>query len=162
MDHIFRDTVSNALRYLESIGLSFHSIDENPQEWIILGVIPTNIGDIRLSVLIRQSPRVMIVYIYHPISILKSSRNKASEFVNRANYGLPQGNFELDLNDGELRYKVSTPFLTTPISLEMFRFFVNTALSTMSYYHTPLVQILYNDIDPRVAIQLAEQEKPAE
>jgi len=30
-----------------------------------------------------------------------------AEFVIRANWGLPIGNFELDLSDGEIRYKVS-------------------------------------------------------
>ena len=162
MDHVFRETISNALRYLESIGLQFHSINEDPKEWIILGVIPTNIGEIRLSTVIRQSPRVLITYIYHPISILKPSRQKASEFVTRSNYGLPLGNFELDMEDGELRFKLSIPFFKEAIPLELIRFSINTALSTLSYYHTPLVQILYNDVQPRIAIQLAEKAPKSE
>ena len=29
-----------------------------------------------------------------------------NEFINRANYGLRNGNFELDVRDGEIRYKI--------------------------------------------------------
>ena len=36
----------------------------------------------------------------------KNVMKEMAEFICRANYGLRSGNFELDMNDGEIRYKV--------------------------------------------------------
>ena len=48
------------------------------------------------------------VYATSPIGVEKSDDKMLStmaEFVCRVNYGLKNGNFELDLRDGEIRYK---------------------------------------------------------
>ncbi len=50
-----------------------------------------------------------VVYAISPIdadSDDSSVMKEMAEFVCRANYGLRNGNFELDMSDGELRYKV--------------------------------------------------------
>lgn len=50
-----------------------------------------------------------IVYAISPIGIDKTdipSMTRMAEFICRANFGLKNGNFELDFRDGELRYKV--------------------------------------------------------
>lgn len=36
----------------------------------------------------------------------ESSRNAVMEFITRANYGVRNGNFEMDIRDGEVRYKI--------------------------------------------------------
>ncbi len=50
-----------------------------------------------------------VVYAISPIeadSDDKDVMREMADFVCRANYGLRNGNFELDMSDGELRYKV--------------------------------------------------------
>ena len=39
------------------------------------------------------------------INAQKSNSGAVGEFLHRANYGLNRGNFEMDYNDGEIRYK---------------------------------------------------------
>ena len=39
------------------------------------------------------------------INAQKSNSSAVGEFLHRANYGLKRGNFEMDYNDGEIRYK---------------------------------------------------------
>ena len=45
---------------------------------------------------------------YHifPIRVSEERRAAVCEFITRANFGLKYGNFEMDFNDGELRYKL--------------------------------------------------------
>lgn len=40
--------------------------------------------------------------------------SKVSEFLHRANFGLKNGNFEIDYEDGEIRYKVSVIYGDIP------------------------------------------------
>ena len=49
------------------------------------------------------------VTCYHvvPIKVPEEQRIAVNEFITRANYGLTIGNFEMDFNDGELRYKTN-------------------------------------------------------
>jgi hypothetical protein len=41
------------------------------------------------------------------ITALKGKQQTIAKFITRANYGMSLGNFELDFNDGEIRYKTS-------------------------------------------------------
>ena len=40
-----------------------------------------------------------------PMKADEASRTNVMEYITRANYGLRNGNFEMDVNDGEIRYK---------------------------------------------------------
>ena len=48
------------------------------------------------------------VTIYSNVSMKadEQTRAMALEFITRANYGIRVGNFEMDMSDGEIRYKV--------------------------------------------------------
>lgn len=46
-----------------------------------------------------------IVYLYAPINGDKDNLGELIKYLTMANYGLYNGNFELDVNDGEIRYK---------------------------------------------------------
>lgn len=49
------------------------------------------------------------VYAFSPIDADPDEKNimkELCEFICRANYGLRNGNFEIDVTDGELRYKI--------------------------------------------------------
>lgn len=45
------------------------------------------------------------VYAVISLSASEEVRHETAEFITRANYGLRNGCFEMDFNDGELRYK---------------------------------------------------------
>jgi len=46
-----------------------------------------------------------LVYLYAPISGDKDNLGELTKYLTMANYGLFNGNFELDVDDGEIRYK---------------------------------------------------------
>lgn len=49
----------------------------------------------------------LLVYSLYPESVPENLRPRISELICRINYGLIMGNFEMDWDDGELRYKTS-------------------------------------------------------
>lgn len=46
-----------------------------------------------------------LVYLYSPIDGDKENLSELTKYLTMANYGLLNGNFELDMQDGEIRYK---------------------------------------------------------
>ena len=48
---------------------------------------------------------LVLLYSICPVRAPKARRPEVAELLTRANYGLAAGNFELDLEDGEVRYK---------------------------------------------------------
>ena len=63
------------------------------------------ITDFRFCITVGEE----LVTCYHvaPINVPVEQRVAVSEFITRANYNLNNGNFEMDFNDGELRYKAT-------------------------------------------------------
>ena len=49
----------------------------------------------------------LIFYSYLPVNAPPEKLTQVAEFVARANRGMRIGNFELDYDDGEIRYKTS-------------------------------------------------------
>lgn len=60
-----------------------------------------------LRYIIGVSTNLIVFYAVAPLRADEQYLSAAAEFVNRANYGLNLGCFELDHNDGEIRYRMS-------------------------------------------------------
>lgn len=152
----FQESIKNIIQLLQGLQFTFELIEDEDEEWLILGLIKTEIGQLRLTVYMQKTMSNFVLYLYHPLTVLQPLRLQAAEFITRANYGLPVGNYELDFEDGELRFKIGLPVLTSPITLAQFGQAIDISLKTIVYYHTPLVRTLFDGIKPAVAIQEAE------
>ena len=73
-------------------------------------------------------------------------RPQLAWFLTRANYGLNIGNFELDLGDGQVRYKTSVDIdgTTDSLSPDLFRNLVYPNVLTMDRYLPGIMQISFN------------------
>jgi len=58
----FAQSVAAAMAYLNSVGLEFEIIDDESDEWLILGYLETNIGILRISTLIQRQSAQLITY----------------------------------------------------------------------------------------------------
>ncbi|MEO5952445.1 MAG: YbjN domain-containing protein [Chloroflexia bacterium] len=56
---------------------------------------------------VDQEKELILFYSYCPVKAPEDKRPILADFLTRANYGLYIGNFEMDFNDGEVRYKTS-------------------------------------------------------
>jgi hypothetical protein len=56
---------------------------------------------------LREEQRQIVFYSICPVTVPYDRRVAMAEFITRANYGLVMGNLELDMDDGEVRYKTS-------------------------------------------------------
>ncbi len=103
------------------------------------------------------------VYAMSPISADQEepeTMRQMAEFVCRANYGLRDGNFELDFRDGELRYKCYMNCNGSMPSREMVEATIQCPAAMFKRYSKGILQILFNDMSAEDAIELCEG-KPA-
>jgi hypothetical protein len=91
-------------------------------------------------------------YSMLPSVINEDQRLLVSEFVTRANYGLPIGNFELDFADGEVRYKTSIDIEGGELTPKMVENLLMSNLTTMDRYLPGLMRVLYGDKEPAEAV----------
>jgi len=71
-----------------------------------MGVAGDN-GNYRVVIVSDQDRPVMRFLTFVEGRVPATRRREAMEFITRANYGLLVGNFEFDLDDGEVRFKAA-------------------------------------------------------
>lgn len=93
-----------------------------------------------------------IFYAVSPVKAPEDARLRLAEFLTRANYGLRIGNFELDFNDGEVRYKSSIDFEGEALTPALIRNAMYPAVQTMDHYLAGLMAVMYGGKTPAEAI----------
>jgi hypothetical protein len=73
---------------------------------------------------------------------LPQTRAQTMEFVTRANFELIVGNFELNLDDGAVRFKSSIDFTGTPLTEPLVRDAIRSAMDAVEYYADALVAVV--------------------
>ncbi|MBM76514.1 MAG: hypothetical protein CMK59_13995 [Proteobacteria bacterium] len=156
-----QQTIQNALAYFELLELEIDDIHETPdslseeeQTWIIFSQIDTTIGVLRIALMVQDQK--IIAYTFHPLVVVKPSLTTAMEFVTRANFGLPLGKFELDIDTGDLRFS-SGREQEKVFSIAEIANLIDNSLGLICHYHTPLIESLFNQVPPSEAISKSEQ-----
>ena len=84
-------------------------------------------------------------------------RRLAAEYLTRANYGLPVGNFEMDFDDGEVRCKTSVDVEGGKLTSTMIRNLTYCNCALMDRYLPGLMKVVYGNTTPEAAIREIEQ-----
>ena len=83
-------------------------------------------------------------------------RPEVAEFLLRANYGMPDGNFEMDPLTGEVRFKVGVDFCGMPLQALLVRNAVLDAGAAIESYGPALARVLHGEATASEAIAEAE------
>jgi hypothetical protein len=98
----------------------------------------------------------ILFYSVLPLNVPADKLPAIAEFITRANYGMALGNFELDFNDGEVRYKTSLDVTETEITDSMLRPLIYTNVLMMDKYMSGLMAVVYADMSPAEAVKQIE------
>jgi hypothetical protein len=79
-------------------------------------------------------------------------RSSVAEALNRINWKTGIGSFEMDMSDGELRYRIGMDVEAGLFSEKMADNMLGFSLHMMEKYHEPLMRIAFGDADPETAI----------
>ncbi|GJD18485.1 hypothetical protein RIVM261_034410 [Rivularia sp. IAM M-261] len=105
---------------------------------------------------IQEENRLFVFYSVCPVKATAENRPTVSEFIMLANYDMLVGNFEMDMSDGEIRFKTSVGFGQLDWSDELIKVAVYTNVFSVNQYLPGLLQVIEGTILPRNAVYLAE------
>jgi hypothetical protein len=111
----------------------------------------------RIAIVVKEDLCIVIVYVHCPVRVPEGNkRREVADFLTRANYGLVIGNFEMDFQDGEVRYKGALEYADGVLTTMMIQKLIEKCAATMNRYFSGLVKIIYADMDAATAIREIE------
>lgn len=96
----------------------------------------------------REEQQQLVYYSVIPVNVPEAKRPLMAEFITRVNYGMVIGNFEMDYEDGEIRYKTSVDVEGTPVTLPLIRQLVYANISITDHYFPAIMRVLYGNEMP--------------
>ena len=118
-------------------------------------------GKFRVITHVNVELEQLYIYVMAEVNVPEETRSAVSEFVTRANYGMRIGNFELDLNDGEVRYKSSLDFEGHELPNRLISNAIYPAVTTMDRYFPSLMRVAFGGATALEAVAEIEQPPPA-
>lgn len=104
----------------------------------------------------NQELEQLIFYSVCPVEAQPKQLLPMAEFLSKANYGLQIGNFELDFEDGEIRYKTSIDVENDRLTTALVNNLVSVNVTTMDRYLAGIIAIVNKELTPDEAIALIE------
>ena len=95
-------------------------------------------------------------YSIAPVKVSPARLARVAEYITRANFSLILGNFEMDWETGEVRYKTSIDVEDDRLSYALWRPVVYANVFITERYLPGLIAVVYEDAAPEVAIMQAE------
>ena len=105
---------------------------------------------------VREEQEQFVFYSVCPVNAPENKRQDIAEFITRANYGLFIGNFEMDFEDGEVRYKTSIDVEGDRLVSALIRQLVYQNVATMDRYLPGVMSVIYGAVSPTQAITQVE------
>lgn len=105
----------------------------------------------------NEKQQIFYFYSYFPINVPEEKRQKMAEFLTRVNYGVRIGNFEMDFEDGEVRFRTSLDFENQELTYALVSNHVYPNVWMMDRYLPGLFAIVYSDKNPGEILDTIEE-----
>jgi hypothetical protein len=106
----------------------------------------------------REDQEQFVFYSICPVNAPENKRLTVAEFLTRANSGMIIGNFEMDFEDGEIRYKTSIDVEGDSLSSALIKQLVYANVMMMDAYLPGIMSVIYGDVSPKDAIAQIESQ----
>lgn len=140
-------------KFLSGQRIAFNSVEGH--EAVRFG-ISTEKSHYQCFVQIDEEREQAALYVCLPNHIDASTRRDMAEFIVRANYGIRIGNFEMDMDDGELRFKCSLDVEGGELTELMVHNMLSMAISCCDVYYGGFMAVAYGGVSPRHAVVQVE------
>ncbi len=104
----------------------------------------------------HETRQEFVFYSLCPVNAPEEKKIAMAEFLTRANYGLPLGNFEMDFDSGEIHYKTGIDVEGDRLSIPLVQQVVYSNVMMMDLYLPGIMAILYGKTSPSEAIAQIE------
>lgn len=109
---------------------------------------------------VREDQQQLIFYSFCPINAPEDKRNNLAELFTRINYTLAIGNFEMDFDDGEIRYRTSIDVEGDRLNSALIRQLVYANITTLDNYLPSLIAAIEGTSAGKALTQLIRETIP--
>ena len=141
------------LEFFTQDGWTFFQVENQPA--LQLDIEATN-GRWTCYAAAYEEQQQMVFYSLCPINTPASKRQALAEFLTKTNYGQIIGNFELDMEDGEIRYKTSIDVAGSTLTLPQIKNLVYTNITMMDTHLPEILSVINNSPSPLDAIPIKQ------
>jgi hypothetical protein len=151
----------NSLKALESVARVLSEIGWEPQKTKYKGVLRIdftgeNIPIAEAMAEVSAEFERFIYYLNFGDRVAAHQSQQMMEFVTRANFGLVTGNFEFNLDDGEVRFKSSIDFSNTELNETLIRNLIRSSMDAVEQYADAAVKVIRGELKSKEAIDEVE------
>jgi len=140
------DLLREAERKIEALDVGFQRTDDG-------GYATTHHGhNLSFPLRLDHFGGTVDCYAYLPTHVPERLRDEVMRALTFINYGLKDGNFEMDRADGEVRFKTYYCFKNGPPTLEALEHLVTGCIARMDTYAKVFMLILFADEDAEEAL----------
>lgn len=153
------DLFNKLVEFFDRDGWKYRKLDDYAA--IEMGVAGEN-GNYRLVALVDCDRSIVRFLTFVEGKVPEARRREVMEFITRANYGLLLGNFEIDLGDGEVRFKSSVDVEEGTVTYRQYQNLLFVSLATMDRYYPGLQRVLQGSADAAAAVVESEHWEPSD
>lgn len=147
------DLLQFAMDFFNSDEWPFEQLEDRP---VLRTAFTGKNGQFSCWLQVRQELQQICFYSGAPVRVPMEKIPLVLEFLARANYGMIIGNFEIDVRDGEVRYKTSIDIEGIVPSAQLLKSMVYANVLTMDRYFPGLMQVTFADVSAEKAIEAIE------
>ena len=107
-----------------------------------------------LHLILRADRQLASVYSVMPFLISEEHRNDAAIAVAAANHGLIDGSFDLNLKNGEIRFRLTSCFIESVLSEPLFSYLMFVSAETVDRYNDRFMALNNGDMSLEEFLQL--------
>ena len=109
-----------------------------------------------------EARRQVICHFVMGLNIPLENRASVLEYLNRANFSQPLGNFEMDLDSGEIRFKTGVELPEGPLTSGVVRALALAGLRATERYFPGVLKIVHSGLSPTAALARVEAQAVGE
>lgn len=110
--------------------------------------------DFNVLLIIDEEQESLLCNTYIVQKIPENKRFDVCEFINRINYELDNGNLEMDMEDGEIRYRTFLDLSDATPSKEQILNLIWNGPQCFDSYFSGLMRLVYSNLSPAKAVAL--------
>lgn len=97
----------------------------------------------RIRVVFKPDKELVSLYVYYPITVPEAKRKEVCEVITRVNYGMLYCWCEMDMRDGELRFRSFMPIDTAPFFPEQLKTIFHTGVTSADKYFPVFMWVIH-------------------
>jgi hypothetical protein len=151
----------NGLKALRTVKSVLAKVGWEPEETETEGVLRVDLSVDKIPISealadVRIDYERFLYYLNFRERAPATHRKQTMEFVTRVNFDLVIGNFELNLDDGSVRFKSSIDFTGAELTATLIRDAIKSAMDAVEQYADALVEVMRGEKRAVRALREAE------